>query len=833
MESKYDVFIAYNLNAYANSSEALRQSNYLKALEINNYLSNLGYSAFLLQPDDPNADYTKTPQIASKCKLFLFVTDKNISQKCNDGVLRNNLWIFNELNGFMSQDSISNKHELAKPFVQVYTEDYTLSDSEVNKLHLVLRGINPIRNKDNLKNWLITNLPTTPPNKQKQTGWDADVAAFWENIYVPARPSTSEIEFYRKYFKYKKKFISIKPKVLILGSTEALIKLAIDEHFDIYIVDNSKSYCDTVLKKFEECNTKITPIYCSWEDMEENNEIKNIKFDIIIGDMSIGNISHNNIEKTIATISSLLKTNGLWLGKSIYKFSKKSNRDEIKSNIKMLLTNRKLAAEHIFSSTVYDIAMLSCKKESHINSIKCYEMSFEQLAITSQELCDDISKKDDIDFSSLTNIYKRFNLLGKKKIPFYIYHIKHIASLSNHYHLLIKDVGFSNDTYSSKFPLIVFEKGNPNISNTIDKSQIENYLEKINTFFPRNQSKEFAIEWAKHLPSQYYLVKLSKLVNMETSDQWANTCNCIKTDIIDSVNLGINTNLFCIIKELNDTKIDDELGYIKNSDLLSDDEKQKLKESYKLAVLLYLSTNLTEKNDSKTSALYNLVINKLFESHLYDNICNYWFPEGATWLTAKVCNAAYGTSYSNKNNKRLKSTIIKLITNYDFSTHNWTCTVGSHMDTCALCVEAILNYYSDLQQNHKDKASKVLKDILTTYALNHNIYETIILHPLGQYVIEQLQTQNTSESIIFQKKVLGNVAFFSSLLRIINFFKTNEPELLKNSKCEQLVLKHLMNFWEYFSTLDESTFKRINSIDICTVPQILYSLSQALASEIK
>lgn len=832
IESKYDVFIAYSLNAYNNSSEALRQSNYLKALEIYNYLSKLGYTTYFLQPDDPNLDYTKTPQIASKCKLFLFVTDKNTISKYSSKSLSDDFWVYNELCGFISQNFINNKIELAKPFVQVYTEDDTLLDSEVNNLHLVFQGKNPIRTKINLQSWIKTQREKDVIITAIDTGWDEEVAHFWKTIYAPARPSSSEIDFYREFFKHKKKYITIKPKVLILGSTKELIKLALDEHLDIYIADNSKSYCNIILNDFKEYDTKITPIYCNWENMDDEVTIQNIKFDIIIGDMSIGNISPNNIEKTIATISNLLCNEGVWLGKSIYKFSKTSNRDEIKHHIQNLFSNDDINAENIFSSTVYDIAMLSCKKESHDNNIEWYEMDFEQLAVTSQELYDEIQKNCDKDISLFKNVYEKFSLLGRKKIPFYIYHIKNIAALSNKHHLFIKDVGFGNDPYSLKFPLIVFEKRINNGIITVDKTETETTLEQINTFFPRKQDKDFAKEWSKHLPSQYYLVMLSKLVDMENNTQWVNTCNNIKKDIIDTIDISINTDLLCYIKELKDTKIDDELRNIKNSYLLTTIEEQQLKETYKLAVLLYLSTNLIDSDNSKKTVLYNLVIDKLFESRLYDNICKQWLPDGVPWLTAKVCNAAYGTTYSQIHNENLISSVKKLINNYNKIEHNWNCSVGSHMDTCALCIESILNYFDKFKSEYKKKATAVLKDLLTTYVLNQNIYETIALHPLGQHVIARLTTPSPCQTITFQKKVLGSVAFFSALLRIINFFKQKEPELLEGSNCEPLILAHLMNFWEQFKTLDENTFNRINSIDICTVPQILYSLSQALASEV-
>ena len=50
-------------------------------------------------------------------------------------------------------------------------------------------------------------------------------------------------------------------------------------------------------------------------------------------------------------------------------------------------------------------------------------------------------------------------------------------------------------------------------------------------------------------------------------------------------------------------------------------------------------------------------------------------------------------------------------------------------------------------------------------------------------------------------------------------------------KYKFIILNNLIKFWSGFKNLNDNVFARIGDIDICTVPQILYSLSQALKSE--
>lgn len=837
---RYDIFIAYSLVEYSNSKEARLQGNYINAKGIYNYLTDLGYDCFLQDPDEPARRYDETPSMAAKCKLFLLVTDLTIIDKQKKADSPKQSWWYNELNGFISQPMIDGKHEIAKEYIQVYTTDEELSDLAINNLHETFRHMNPIRTLDNLKKW-IESRPGISPKKKIKTknseasngeGWDQEVADFWQSVFPPACPSKSELDFYEKYFDEVKQHSYVQAEVLILGSTKKFIELASKKHYIITVVDSSEEYYKRVIESIssEKALKNCRVVISDWANMDCHESLKDKKFDIIIGDMAIGNIKPSDLKKTIQSICNLLKDEGYWLGKNLFRFShERSYNSVVKSVNKLLLTDTGLTEEEVFSSTVYDIVMFSFTTENrNRNMITYHKMDFRRLSEVANEISDNLIKNSKIDPKLFKVTYGKYKKLKRKNIAFYIYHLKDFISLVKNYGIQLYDVGYGNDLYSENFPLLVFKK---NYKDTIDRSRIEKAVSAINTFLPRYQSKEYVRQWVNYYPSQYYLIRLSELADMAKDTVWKETCNEIKKDIIKSVKVQVNNNLRCFVDSLEDKKIDEEVFLIKNINTLNPIEQKQIKETYKLAVLLYLSSILVDDQKEK-SALCHLVVNKLVEAPQYNSAIKCWGPIGAPWITAKVCMSAYDLDIPKKENEKFLLAIQELIKSYDEEhEHNWKCTVGSHMDTCALCVEAILSYYDRLSEDFKDKAKAVFYDILDAYVLNDNVYETIAFHPLGGYAIEQLQTNQSKLNEPYQKKVLGSVAFFSSLLRIITFLKKENEKVMNNKEYEEVILQHLLDFWELFKSLNENVYLSINSKDICTIPQILYSLSEAFSSE--
>lgn len=832
---KYDVFIAYGLKTYMNAEEAIKQTAYSVAKELQNKFQSANYRCFLMSPDNPNIDIDTTPNIAMNSKLFLLVVDRSILEKKKSGKRDESLWWYNELMGFMSQKEIGNKPQIAKKYVQTFTDDTTISDSDIQSIHTIFQEKNPIRKENSLFEWVedrlnhkesnYVQIQNTQSNKQK-TYWDADLARLWDDVYAPARPSQSEISFYREIVKKRTRQIGSRGKMLILGSTKPLIDMALNENVTITIIDSSKDYSNAILDSNHSPRIKI--INCDWSIMDEIDELKNEKFDIIVGDMSVGNIPYEHFKKTISSISNLLNDGGYWLGKDLFHFSKTTTEDEVKGKIIKCL-NENAIEEHIFANTVYHIASLSCDREPKKGF---YKMSFNAMCETTEIICKEIKQQNpDLDVTPVINAYQKFSILHEKNISYYIYDIKTFVAEIQLNHISLRDVWYGDDPYSQNFPLMILEKDNNNRYLSISASDIESKLNDIYKYFPQRKNKDFAIKWTKYLPSQYYLVRLSKsgFVDLNNDTQWEQMLNSIKDVITNAVEVELKQDLLCSIKKLNDEKMDTEVRFIKNVDKLDDIEKLQMKETYQLAVLLYLSSVLTINYKTEKLSLFHLVLKKLCDKPIFDTSLRFWYPFKAPWVTAKVCTAPNNVNDIKKYDSCFTGAVKWLIDNYSYSTHNWLCEVGSHMDTCALCIDAILRYYNKLDNKSKGNAKKILKDILNTYVLKNNIYETIVLHPIGLYAEKKILSK-TDNGESYQKKVLGSVAFISSLLKIINFLRYEDIQQNDLDKCKIFILDKLIMFWEHFKLLEDQTIYDVGEIDICTVPQILFLLSQALSS---
>ena len=216
-----------------------------------------------------------------------------------------------------------------------------------------------------------------------------------------------------------------------------------------------------------------------------------------------------------------------------------------------------------------------------------------------------------------------------------------------------------------------------------------------------------------------------------------------------------------------------------------------------------------------------------------------------------------------------------LIDSYKPELHNWEVNVGSKLDTLSLCVDAIMCFFDKLSASMQYAAfATVFQKILEYYILNDNIYETIAKHPLGRYAFDRIrddvvssqkrifskgkllpsthsgagsqkdgmqltlvEIKNKEQDEPYQKKVLGAIALYSSLVRIIAFTqkynKNHEVSQEDNKSYESykdLIIQKLKRFLAIFFDKDTSIIpivEKINKIDTCMVPQIMYFIIQS------
>lgn len=885
---KADVFIAYSLNEYSSNISADFERSHVVAKALKEELEKNGFTCILHSPSESEQSFENTPVLAKSCKLFLMVVDEGVFKKTNDnGRLKDDTWSIKELQGFLSKDCYKvhdskSGYVNAKEDVRLFLANLSIPDLQFNNLHEVFENNPPIRTKSALMNWVKARLMggghSTLPDIA--SSWDIETASFWETMYPPIRPSTSEIEFYSRFLREKQE--DRPPRVLILGSTLEFIHMCLGAGIqDIAIVDSSVEYCKQVLSRVDENDlNKITTIYCDWSEMETNSELTPESYDIILGDLAIGNVPPDRLDATVKAISSLLCYKGYWLGKNICR--RNSSGSGGKTALVSLMKNvcakmdasSPTSVEAAFAETIYKVALYatanprgrsSQPKDPLVGSYS--EIRFGLFSSVLEEALNEPTASDSE--KELFSVFNRISSkLSKKKLKFYIYRVQTLVSIAMKNNLIVSDVGFGNDIYSPDFPLIVFEK--KRIRSYYDNG-IEATLKSIACFFQEHYDESTSVSsWVKMLQSQYHIVKLQKAISSSeiisgyvgAGTVWQKIQQGIISEITGEdlrednrstseepmigagespkalVSLGLNSKLNCVIRGIQISRLDRELQFINNISILSDDAKNKLIVNYQYAILLLLSSALPNLDEGEVS-LWTLVLHKLMHS-LYNRDLRCWEPREAPWLTAKICISAADVKMREAERVYFKQAIDRMIETYKKDTHDWFCPVGSPLESIALCVDALIDFQGK-NADYKERIQAVFKNLLEGYVLNGRLYDTIVHYPLGRFAFSKLpKTQaeldkDLEDGAPHQKQIINRVSFFSSLLRIIcialsdGLFDDRE----KNEelyKCGNIIAHRLIEFWEMFEKSKDlySIIEYINIVDVGTVPQILYSLLQCL-----
>ena len=139
----FDVFIAYSLSGYKTSIDAKEQTSYKVAENLRDKLVSKGYNCFLMEPNNSTEQINKTRDKAKKSKFFIIaVSEITIERaKKESGKIPTYTWLYNELTGFMENDKIQGKEGIAKDYIRAYTDDISINDEIIMKLHDGAKGI--------------------------------------------------------------------------------------------------------------------------------------------------------------------------------------------------------------------------------------------------------------------------------------------------------------------------------------------------------------------------------------------------------------------------------------------------------------------------------------------------------------------------------------------------------------------------------------------------------------------------------------------------------------------------------------------------------------------
>ena len=144
------------------------------------------------------------------------------------------------------------------------------------------------------------------------SGWNKNLASIWTNNVAPSRPSNAEMCVYTKYLRELQSQCGQRIKMLVLGSTPEFRDWGFEQAIDISVVDKSIEYHKCISREIRHKNIKESVYVQNWEEMTFDKQ-----FDLIIGDLAIGNVDPDLFHVFLQNVNKSLSKNGFFLGKSL------------------------------------------------------------------------------------------------------------------------------------------------------------------------------------------------------------------------------------------------------------------------------------------------------------------------------------------------------------------------------------------------------------------------------------------------------------------------------------------------------------------------------------
>lgn len=268
--------------------------------------------------------------------------------------------------------------------------------------------------------------------------WNRQLARIWTKMVGPSRPTVSELTVYEKWAKIVQNNLSRKLKLLVLGSTPEFRDWGYENNFDITVIDCNQDYYEEVSREIRHKCIKENLIIKRWQDMDFSDE-----YDIIIGDLAIGNIPPENLEDFIKRVSKALTPEGLFLGKSFY-----NKKGYVPISPEELVEKYYLGSPvHPYSFFVYDLSIYCMDSNNLLSFPKQYGV------------LDELNRKGIL----RNETFEYFKNVGWDSDMKFLFHIPNLDEYENmlEKYMHIYSIEYGNDVYSTNFPLhIVGRKDN-------------------------------------------------------------------------------------------------------------------------------------------------------------------------------------------------------------------------------------------------------------------------------------------------------------------------------------------------------------------------------------
>lgn len=268
------------------------------------------------------------------------------------------------------------------------------------------------------------------------SGWGRNLAQIWTNNVAPSRPSINELCIYTRYLRTLQNNSTKPLELLVLGSTPEFRDWGFEQNMCVTVVDKSISYYHEISREVRHKNIKEALVISNWEDMQFDHT-----FDIIIGDLAIGNVAPARFEEFLDRIANALSPGGLFLGKSFFW----DEETPIKTPEEILDDYQKVKYLHPYTFMNHQLGLYCLdKSKCLIDFSKMYselEILFNQGKIDEQ----------------LFSVFQNVGWNTEMKFTFYAPRKSHFIESVNK-KLNFVDYVYTEDVYTDVFPIFVISK---------------------------------------------------------------------------------------------------------------------------------------------------------------------------------------------------------------------------------------------------------------------------------------------------------------------------------------------------------------------------------------
>lgn len=269
--------------------------------------------------------------------------------------------------------------------------------------------------------------------------WNDNLAKIWTKMVGPSRPTVSELAIYTKYAHKLMEEKHRRLSLLVLGSTPEFRDWGFEENMVVTVMDVNPDYNSTINRELrhktilEEHTEKY--IQDLWQNLNAVDA-----YDIIIGDLAIGNIPKEGLDDFIKRVSLALNSHGLFLGKSFF-VPKDYN---IITPTELINRYYEGPQYHPYSALVFDLTMYCIDNDNMLDFQRQY-----------QELIK--LKQNGLITEETMHYFENVGWDNEMKFKFHVPKCQYYEDLLNKY-LTIQTVEHGCDVYSKNFPLYIATK---------------------------------------------------------------------------------------------------------------------------------------------------------------------------------------------------------------------------------------------------------------------------------------------------------------------------------------------------------------------------------------